>query len=58
MPHRSATPVGLEITLHVELVGGIDQAAAEALVAAAHDVCPYSDATRGNIDVTVTVVKD
>ena len=31
-------------------------AAAEALVAAAHKVCPYSNATRGNIDVTLTVV--
>ena len=29
---------------------------AEALVAAAHKVCPYSNATRGNIDVTLTVV--
>jgi len=25
-------------------------------VAAAHEVCPYSNATRGNIDVTITVV--
>ena len=31
-------------------------AAAEALVAAAHIVCPYSNATRGNIDVTLTIV--
>jgi len=41
---------GLEVTLHVEL-DGLDQAAAEALVAAAHQVCPYSNATRGNIPV-------
>ena len=34
---------------------GLDQAAAEALVAAAHQVCPYSNATRGNIDVAITV---
>ena len=46
---------GLEITLSVEL-GGIDQAAAEQLVEAAHQVCPYSNATRGNIDVTVEAV--
>ncbi|MBB3677181.1 organic hydroperoxide resistance protein [Modestobacter versicolor] len=43
---------GLEITLHVEL-GGIDQPTAEQLVAAAHQVCPYSNATRGNVPVTL-----
>lgn len=32
---------------------GLDQATADELVAAAHQVCPYSKATRGNIDVTV-----
>ena len=37
-------------------VPGMDRTAAEALVAAAHEVCPYSNATRGNIDVTLTVV--
>jgi lipoyl-dependent peroxiredoxin len=35
-------------------VGGVDQATAEELVAAAHEVCPYSNATRGNIPVTLT----
>lgn len=37
-------------------IPGQDRAAAEALVAAAHEVCPYSNATRGNVDVTLTVV--
>ncbi len=37
-------------------IPGMDRAAAEALVAAAHEVCPYSNATRGNIDVTLKVV--
>jgi lipoyl-dependent peroxiredoxin len=37
-------------------VPGMDRAAAEALVKAAHEVCPYSNATRGNIDVALTVV--
>jgi Ohr subfamily peroxiredoxin len=37
-------------------VPGMDRAAAEALVAAAHEVCPYSNATRGNVDVTIAVV--
>jgi len=37
-------------------VPGLDKAAAEKLVAEAHEVCPYSNATRGNIDVQLTVV--
>ncbi len=43
---------GLTIALHVE-VGGIEQAVAEELVATAHQMCPYSNATRGNIDVAI-----
>lgn len=31
---------------------------AQALADAAHQVCPYSNATRGNIDVTITVSED
>jgi osmotically inducible protein OsmC len=34
---------------------GLDPAAAETLVAAAHQVCPYSNALRGNVDVAITV---
>lgn len=34
---------------------GFERAAAEALVAAAHEVCPYSNATRGNVEVTLSV---
>jgi Ohr subfamily peroxiredoxin len=37
-------------------VPGMEKADAEALVATAHQVCPYSNATRGNVDVTLTVV--
>ena len=33
---------------------GVDQPAADTIIAEAHQVCPYSNATRGNIDVTVT----
>jgi Ohr subfamily peroxiredoxin len=40
----------LDVTLNAEL-NGIDQAQAEALVAQAHTICPYSKATRGNIEV-------
>ena len=43
---------GLEIALSVEL-SGLEQSAAEQLVEAAHQVCPYSNATRGNIPVTL-----
>ena len=35
---------------------GLDKAEAEALVAEAHQVCPYSNATRNNIDVALSVV--
>jgi len=46
---------GLEVELDVQ-VPNLDREAAEALVARAHEVCPYSNATRGNIEVTLTVV--
>jgi organic hydroperoxide reductase OsmC/OhrA len=36
-------------------VPGLDRAKAEDLVAKAHVVCPYSHATRGNIDVRLSV---
>lgn len=45
---------GISASLTVR-VPGMDRAQLEALVAAAHEVCPYSNATRGNIDVTLTV---
>lgn len=46
---------GLAVELDVS-VPALDRAAATALVAKAHEVCPYSNATRGNIEVTLTVV--
>ncbi|MBL0086104.1 MAG: organic hydroperoxide resistance protein [Ideonella sp.] len=46
---------GIQVAMRVSLPG-IDRAQAEALVAAAHQVCPYSNATRGNIDVALSVV--
>jgi Ohr subfamily peroxiredoxin len=45
---------GIAVTMAVT-VPGMDRAAAEALVATAHEVCPYSNATRGNIDVSLSV---
>jgi Ohr subfamily peroxiredoxin len=52
---RIATGFGLQVAMAITLPG-MERAAAEALVAAAHQACPYSNATRGNIDVTLTVV--
>lgn len=52
---RSEGGFGLEIALEIALPG-VDRAAAEDLVAKAHQVCPYSNATRNNIDVKLTVV--
>ena len=46
---------GIAVALAVS-VPGMDKAAVEALVKAAHEVCPYSNATRGNIDVALSVV--
>ena len=46
---------GIQVAMKIS-IPGMDRAAAESLVAAAHKVCPYSNATRGNIDVTLTVV--
>ena len=46
---------GIQATLNISLPG-MDRAAAEQLVNAAHQVCPYSNATRGNIDVTLNIV--
>jgi lipoyl-dependent peroxiredoxin len=47
---------GLTAELRVELPSIADRAEAESLVAGAHEVCPYSNATRGNIQVTLTLV--
>jgi Ohr subfamily peroxiredoxin len=45
---------GIAVAMEVS-VPGMERAALEQLVAAAHEVCPYSNATRGNIDVTLTI---
>ena len=48
------TGFGLEVALEIK-APGLDRAKAEDLVAKAHVVCPYSHATRGNIDVRLSV---
>jgi osmotically inducible protein OsmC len=46
---------GIAVELQISLPG-MGAGAAEALVNKAHKVCPYSNATRGNVDVTLTLV--
>lgn len=46
---------GLEVELRIS-VPGMDADKVRSLVDKAHQVCPYSNATRGNINVTLTVV--
>ena len=50
IPNGYGIAVRLDITLP-----GMERAAAQALVDAAHQVCPYSNATRGNVDVTLAL---
>jgi osmotically inducible protein OsmC len=53
------TVAGGAFSLAVELdvhIPDVDEATTAALIAAAHEVCPYSNATRGNIEVTLSSV--
>jgi lipoyl-dependent peroxiredoxin len=51
---RSEGGFGITADLRIELPG-MDRAEAEQLMHAAHQVCPYSNATRGNVDVGLTL---
>ncbi|XVS60816.1 organic hydroperoxide resistance protein [Actinosynnema sp. CA-299493] len=52
--HHDTTAGEFELSAVLLLeVAGVDQATAEELVDGAHQVCPYSKATRGNIEVTL-----
>ena len=51
---RSEGGFGLEVALKVVLPG-LDHADAQRLVESAHQICPYSNATRNNIDVKLSV---
>jgi Ohr subfamily peroxiredoxin len=44
----------LGVTLEVKVPAIDDDELAKKLVAAAHEVCPYSNATRGNVEMTLT----
>lgn len=48
---------GLEVELHAN-VPGVSIEEAQSLIEKAHQVCPYSNATRGNIEVELTVSND
>lgn len=52
---RSEGGFGIDVDMEVSLPG-LDKAAAEALVEKAHQVCPYSNAIRGNVNVRTRVV--
>ncbi|AJY03944.1 organic hydroperoxide resistance protein [Burkholderia sp. SIMBA_043] len=52
---NDADGFGLDIELRVSLPG-LDKADAQALVDKAHHVCPYSNATRNNVPVRLTVI--
>lgn len=51
---RQGQGFGLAVELHVA-IPGLAPEQTRALVEAAHQVCPYSNATRGNIDVSLSV---
>jgi Ohr subfamily peroxiredoxin len=54
-PIKEGAAYGIAARMNVSLPG-MDRAAAQALLDAAHQVCPYSNATRGNIDVQINLV--
>lgn len=49
------TGFGIEVALRISLPN-MDRDQAAALIEAAHIVCPYSNATRGNIEVSLTLI--
>ncbi len=54
-----ANPKGVGFAISVELgvkLAGLEPTLAQALIEKAHQVCPYSNATRGNVDVTLTLI--
>lgn len=56
---ENAKGPGFAIAVELQVsIPGLDHALAEDLVHKAHQICPYSNATRGNVDVTLTVAKD
>jgi lipoyl-dependent peroxiredoxin len=46
---------GLKVTLRIELPDTVDETTGRKLVESAHQVCPYSNATRGNVEVDLVI---
>jgi Ohr subfamily peroxiredoxin len=53
-PIRAGAAYGIAVRMTISLPG-MDRAQAQQIVDAAHQVCPYSNATRGNVDVQLTL---
>jgi osmotically inducible protein OsmC len=51
---RSEGGFGIEVALKIHLPG-VDHADAQRVIDAAHQICPYSNATRNNVDVTLSI---
>jgi lipoyl-dependent peroxiredoxin len=54
---RDSGGFGLAVRMQAK-VSGLDQAQAEQLIAKAHEVCPYSNAIGGNVEVALQVIAD
>ena len=52
LPNGEGFKLGVALAVETK---GLDQTTADALVSAAHQVCPYSNAIKGNIDVALSV---
>ncbi|BCG99111.1 organic hydroperoxide resistance protein [Mesorhizobium loti] len=52
LPNGEGFKLGVALAAQTK---GLDQAAAEALVSEAHNICPYSNAIRGNVEVALSV---
>ncbi|TPM30142.1 organic hydroperoxide resistance protein [Mesorhizobium sp. B2-3-4] len=52
LPNGEGFRLGVALAVETK---GLDQAAAEALVSEAHQICPYSNAIRGNVEVALSV---
>ncbi|WP_137008333.1 OsmC family protein [Aquitalea aquatilis] len=57
VPKQGAIASGFSIEVELQIsLPGLPREQAQALVEQAHIVCPYSNATRNNIDVTLTLI--
>ncbi|WQC02182.1 organic hydroperoxide resistance protein [Mesorhizobium huakuii] len=52
LPNGEGFKLGVALAAETK---GLDQAVAEALVSEAHNICPYSNAIRGNVEVALSV---